>query len=230
MKVKLVYSAICVNGANYDKLQQYENAQMKKLILMLLIMTGTAHAVSFDFEQHESYHRGGLNNQYAWTSRYEIGYFDETIHVDLDLRINGPFNDNWLMAETLWDKPDYDIDIDFFSTDPDYYIRSDPSVARSDMLAWDTDESFRMVAHEMGHMFGLFDEYAGGTVDPATGFTDSMGLMGNLSGRMRDRYYEPFDMWLEGKLASVPVAEAQPIPEPATVILLSFGLILRLFA
>jgi len=191
---------------------------MKKLILMLLIFTFCT-GLTFDWEQNTSFLRSG---PYAWKSTYAIGYWDDTIHVDLDLNVVGPFNDNWLYADTVWDRPGYDIEVDFFASDYDYMVYSDPDQGRSHMTSWDTDANFRMVAHEMGHMFGLYDEYAGGGVNPTTGLIDCTGLMGSLNGQMYDRYYEPFNNWLDGKIAAQPT---NPVPEPETRALVLLGMI-----
>ena len=190
---------------------------MKLLLLLLLI----------PYQQVESYHVGGLNHEYRWHSRYEIGYWDDAIHVDLDINLFGydaPLSklDQWESgAETFWSRPGYHINLDFVDTDYDYRVYNSPDIKRSNMINWDTDQNWRLVAHEMGHMFGLYDEYFGGAVDPNDPVYDWYGIMGNLGGHSMDRYYAPFDAWLADN--SVVYTTPHPTPEPKTILLVLIG-------
>jgi len=78
--------------------------------------------------------------------------------------------------------------------------------------------------HEIGHMFGNFDEYPGGGVNPNGSFGNEPGLMGiSLNGppgtelRLFDRQYQFVADWALAQVGAV-------APEPATVLLMSSGL------
>ncbi len=79
-------------------------------------------------------------------------------------------------------------------------------------------------AHEVGHMFGNYDEYPGGGVNPSGSFGNEPGFMGQgLNGppgtalKLSDRQYEFVTRWASGQLTVA-------APEPATLLLVASGL------
>ena len=79
-------------------------------------------------------------------------------------------------------------------------------------------------AHEVGHMFGNFDEYPGGGVNPNGLFGNEPGLMGqSLNGpkgtelTLFDRQYQFVADWAIGQTRAT-------APEPATFLLIASGL------
>lgn len=65
---------------------------------------------------------------------------------------------------------------------------------------WALDGSIGGIAHDVGHMIGLHDEYVGGAVLRSGPITSPDGIMGGgaaLSvGKMYPRYYDPWLAWL----------------------------------
>jgi hypothetical protein len=103
----------------------------------------------------------------------------------------------------------------------DQVITIIPGWGRSDMLHWYTKDGSPVgegsAAHEFGHMLGLYDEYAGGAVDPITRLIGTRGLMEMTAGPTLDAYYAPFLTWYDAHRPAT-------VPEPATFGLLTVGL------
>ena len=72
-----------------------------------------------------------------------------------------------------------------------------PGSGRADALNWFQSITASIMAHEFGHMLGLFDEYIGGAVDkyPNPTLSDK-GLMGfgalSTDRKMLPRYYQQY--------------------------------------
>jgi hypothetical protein len=99
------------------------------------------------------------------------------------------------------------------------------------MLAWGTapaagESNGLLAAHEYGHMFGLFDEYAGGATDPTGAIFDGGSIMGSTAFGVepRARHYRDFAAWLAAKDPGDQFAIVQ-VPEPAAAWLLSGGML-----
>jgi hypothetical protein len=96
---------------------------------------------------------------------------------------------------------------------------------REDMLNWYADSAAVTMAHEFGHMLGLFDEYIGGAVDqyPNPTLTDT-GLMGlgalTANPAMFPRYYQQFLDYMNSLngpgTATSHTFQLVPVPEPST--------------
>jgi len=98
--------------------------------------------------------------------------------------------------------------------------------------AWGNAYNGAYVAHEVGHMFSLFDEYPGGAVNPSNPIYDNGSIMGSLAAQAKERHYEPFLNWLQQNVSDRdliigPYDPTWEIPEPATLILLSLGILIK---
>jgi len=105
---------------------------------------------------------------------------------------------------------------------------ADPNDSRADMLNWYDTDTAVVNAHEFGHMLGLFDEYAGGAVDPDNPALSNDGLMGlgalNANPVMYERYYQQYLDYMD-ELNEFGDFTLHQTPEPSTAILLFVGLI-----
>ncbi len=109
-------------------------------------------------------------------------------------------------------------------------------IGRGNMLSWYTTSDWgseyngAAAAHEVGHMFSLFDEYKGGAKDPNDPIEDPTSIMGSLDGVAKERHYEPFLDWLQvmAPERELLIGEYDPtwvIPEPATIVILGLGVL-----
>jgi hypothetical protein len=64
---------------------------------------------------------------------------------------------------------------------------------------WSNDWQDEIAAHEAGHMLGLYDEYLGGAVDPATNLIDDTAIMGPNVEQVYERYFTQILNWAEGR-------------------------------
>lgn len=75
-----------------------------------------------------------------------------------------------------------------------------PYGGRIDELNWNISDSPEVIAHEFGHMLGLYDEYPRGALDPESGTIDRSSIMSaNLAGGTSIRHYRRFRSWFIDK-------------------------------
>lgn len=87
------------------------------------------------------------------------------------------------------------------------FNRKPVGMERFDALNWyidrDSDLLKKTVAHEYGHLMGLYDEYSPSVGDPVlhpiNPITDSTGIMGDLLGMPELRHYEFIESWARSK-------------------------------
>jgi hypothetical protein len=198
---------------------------------------------------------------YAWTYKFDIGFNNLEMNVQLRILLQG-YNPGSALEqiwengiENMWGRKFDIVDGDFR-----YHVNFDTTFLHSsagiihhtvtvtygqgsgNMLnwyttsAWGTAYNGAYVAHEVGHMFSLYDEYSGGAVDPSNPIIDYSSIMGDLRGVAYERHYQPFLSWLQpaasGRSLCLdeydPTWINPPIPEPTTIILLALGgIILR---
>jgi hypothetical protein len=160
----------------------------------------------------------GIQNM--WSRRYDI--IDET---------GGPQYDHF----------HYHVNFDVvFPVDPSASVHHTVTVITGqgggNMLTWYTTSEWGSayngpyVAHEVGHMFSLYDEYPGGAQDPASPIVDYGSIMGSLAAGAKERHYEPFLDWLQQmapgrELTIGPYDPDWVIPEPCTLLLLCLGML-----
>jgi hypothetical protein len=189
---------------------------------------------------------GGLNREFRWTASYDIGFSGATTAFNVLLRINlvGAPAGTSLMTrwesgiETIWSNEykvawnrgglyDLFFDVQFGSANAHHTVNVHAGSGIANMLNWYTvnnsgwSPAFQdeFAAHEAGHMFGNYDEYLGGAVNPNGTFGNrSDNLLGTLSTRqLFDRHFQFAQSW----------ADAHPaiaVPEPTTLLLLLAGL------
>jgi serralysin len=197
---------------------------------------------------------GGLNRQFGWTSAYDIGFTQETSSFDVLLKILLGGDDPGLALREIWEHGIESIWTDRFVIEVDsqfhYGVQFDAEFVdagahhnvtvhagpgRVDMLNWFTqnpsgwpdDKQDEVAAHEAGHMFGLFDEYPAGAVDPDGSFGNVPdSLMGPLlTQTLSPRHYDFVVDWLSAKVPERSLAIV-PVPETGTLFLFGSGLAL----
>ncbi|MCF6251693.1 MAG: hypothetical protein L3J75_10575 [Methylococcaceae bacterium] len=213
---------------------------MKKNILLLLVFWGvttSAMAINIPWETISGSRSSG---QFGWNYAYDIGFFNNTLMIDLDINLVGDpvdqaLQNRWeLGIEQIWSTSQFEIpisfNVDWVSQNYDQTVNVHAGSTAStggtfNMTNWYTvgasgwGDAYQeeVVAHEAGHMFGLWDEYVGGAVDPISGTINTGGLMHTLNGPTLDYYYDDMLNWYHANLTTVPV--------PASIWLFCSGLI-----
>lgn len=95
------------------------------------------------------------------------------------------------------------VDIDFSGIDADHEIVVRPGRGRDDQLNWHLSDSAELVAHEVGHAFGIYDEYAGGATAPLPFGGDPQSIMvadPKPGARVSERHFGVFLEWFEKRM------------------------------
>lgn len=241
--------------------------------MLTAIISPTLHADLMNVGQQtvRTWHTGGTDHQYGWYSCYDAEVRNETMYVSLDIQfvgynpgsvlnvwedgIESVWSDQFVIAATSGDLLRVMVDVDFVDSDAHHIVESHAERGRGDMLnwypvdwgGWPDSYQDQLAAHEVGHMFGNYDEYSSGAVnptDPGTWSVPGSIMGGALSAQIYPRHYTPFVDWLESQypgqdfvvaqkaslyagIASAPYAPGavtigtgNPVPEPSTILLL----------
>jgi PEP-CTERM putative exosortase interaction domain len=194
---------------------------------------------------------------YSWNYSYHLSFQNDTLLAQVGVELVGAdpgtaLRNQWESGvESTWSNH-YDVvdgtylypillDLVWVGSSPDETVTVHAGTGGVDMLNWYTTNpsgypnSYQgvLAAHEVGHMIGLYDEYYGGAVDPATQFQATNALMADL-GPVQQRYYLGMLGWLEGasgrdlalvSAPEVPEPSGSEVPEPSTIALAAIGLL-----
>ena len=101
------------------------------------------------------------------------------------------------------------VDLQFGRLNPHYtVVLTNDAAAHANPLNWSRYSSARVIAHEVGHMLGAYDEYAGGGQDPDSPQNDPLSLMGgaiNADVRCRARHFELITEWASARVGDVEI-------------------------
>ncbi|MEQ9459999.1 MAG: hypothetical protein RIG82_03495 [Phycisphaeraceae bacterium] len=159
---------------------------------------------------------------YGWGYGYDIEFEDSALNISMDIKLEfddgisaetqAALKDTWEAGiESTWnDKFDvikdgtwrFPINVEVNWVDPHHTVRVRPGPATSTSNTWDTKDNGNVAAHEFGHLFGLFDEYAGGALDGDMTLdgTSIMGVSPTATGAPpKSRHYQGFLDWLSAK-------------------------------
>ena len=218
---------------------------MKKILMLLVFFGVCGETMAFSIPW-QTISGSRVSDHYAWNYSYDIGFFNEALMIDLDIKLVGDPVDHSLLnrwehgIEDIWSTDRFAIpilfNVDWVSEDYDAVVYvHDRGTGVFNMTNWNTRNANgwgdayqeEIAAHEAGHMVGLWDEFAGGAVDPATGLINTGGLMQTLNGPTLDPYYADLFGWYD---KFKPVPDVNPpgvvsISLPATVWLFCSGLL-----
>lgn len=220
---------------------------IKKLIVILALVflfCNPVNATTFEWE-HMS---GVVSSTYCdWKYSYDIGFYDDTLMVDVDIKLNAympdtSLTDRWEAGiESIWSTDRFDVpisfNVDWVTTDYDYAVSVVDGARQWKMMVWATvgasgwGDAYQeeVAAHEFGHMITMWDEYAGGGTNAATNMIDTGGLMHTLNGSTLDYYYDPFLDWYDEKVAGIGSGfAAATVPEPAIGLLIGLSMFILL--
>jgi hypothetical protein len=172
---------------------------------------------------------------YGWSYSYDIGFFDGLLMIDVDIALTGAhpgvdLQNRWESGiEQIWSTNRFEVpirlNVDWVSSNYDQLVTIVSGTGRWNMLTWYTvgaagwGDAYQeeVAGHEYGHMISMWDEYAGGAINPATGLIDTGGLMHTLNGPTLDYYYVPFLEWYEDRHPAI-------VSEPGTDVLIAAGI------
>jgi hypothetical protein len=135
----------------------------------------------------------GDNNgtpDYGWTSKYDISFTGQTLHVEINIQLTGAdpgdaLKQTWRDGiESIWNNKyeivdgEYaypiEVKVNWVTSNPHHTVTVVSGKGHYDMLTWYTECDWgaeyndEAAAHEAAHMFGQYDEYA-------EDFTDTNG-------------------------------------------------------
>jgi hemolysin type calcium-binding protein len=135
------------------------------------------------------------DNGFKWNVRYDLSFQNSEVLTTLKIDLVGDppgllralswyagINDTWNDKVCFSDGSRlYEVKLkaDFVDGGAHHIVDVTSGSGATDMNNWYTDDSGATAAHEAGHMFGNFDEYAGGATN--NGFTTTGTLMSDLT-------------------------------------------------
>ena len=163
-------------------------------------------------------------NGFAWNYGYDIRLDDKALNIKVRINLIPARGVTWPDIERvkpLWEEgieriwsekyaleissgQRYRVFVDVFFKGPGYHydVIVRPGSGGTDELNWNIQDSPERVAHEFGHMIGLFDEYERGALAPKNAIIDPESIMTSNPGKgavARVRHFEPFRRWFMGK-------------------------------
>ncbi|MBW1900049.1 MAG: hypothetical protein JRJ20_00275 [Deltaproteobacteria bacterium] len=165
----------------------------------------------------------GLNG-FAWNYAYDLRLKDNKLVVSVGINLipaRGVTRPEIERVEPFWEKgieqiwsekfaletiseQRYPVVVDVSFKGPEFHhdVIVRPGSGGTDELNWNILDNPKRVAHEFGHMIGLFDEYERGALAPQNAVIDSGSIMTSNPGEgamARERHFEPFRRWFIGK-------------------------------
>lgn len=168
--------------------------------------------------------RMAAQNGFAWNYGYDINVENSTLIVRVAINLipaRGIRRPELERVKPLWEQAieriwsnkfalettqgrRYPIVIDASFRGPKFHhdVIVRPGSGPSDELNWNILDSPELVAHEFGHMIGMYDEYEKGALAPQDAVIDPDSIMTSNPGEgatTHARHYEKFRRWFIGK-------------------------------
>lgn len=171
----------------------------------------------------------------TWRAAFDVELLPEQVLIVLRLRlvpgpgITRPRLDRWTSSweadvEARWSgqfallvgdaaRP-INVDVQFDNRRPHHtvVVREDAG-AGIDQLNWSIWSSPVVVAHEVGHMIGAWDEYPRGGQDPHEPMSDPNSVMGGADGpevQVASRHFNALAPWAQARLGAFELARTKP--------------------
>jgi serralysin len=165
-----------------------------------------------------NYHEDRADGAFAWDVRYDLTFLTGTVVIDLDVRLTGfdpgaAIRNIWETGtERIWNNKVFfddgttlipvELRFDFVASGQHQSVEVHAGSGGADMAnwyqtpaGWGPDYHDEIAAHEVGHMLGNFDEYAGGAT--YAGFTRTNSLMSDLTVAEMEDYFWTVEWFTE---------------------------------
>jgi len=233
---------------------------VKKKILLAFFVCGlpattlAAPISDIGIDYVSNFYSSGI---FGWNSSYDISFQNQNLILDIDIDLIGDDPGSALIStweqgiESIWSNA-FDIydgtylydtvfNVDWVNSGADHTVTVHSGSGAVNMTNWYTDNPSgwpnnyhdEIAAHEFGHMFGLYDEYIGGAVNPLTGLIRPDSIMGQNLTTPHTDHYTDLTGWLSlnsGISLSLVTDSGDhyynisSVPEPETYAMLMAGL------
>lgn len=167
--------------------------------------------------------RLSAKNGFSWRYSYDIAFRESKVFVHVAIHLipaGGVTKLELDRAKTTWEqgieetwsnefsigtmsgqKYPIIVDVTFNGSWFHHDVIVRPGGGRSEVIHWNILDSPAIVAHEFGHMIGVYDEYKRGAIDPQLKTIDATSIMTSnpTAGVTYARHYKQFLAWFSEK-------------------------------
>ncbi|MFN3202440.1 MAG: hypothetical protein ACE366_28840 [Bradymonadia bacterium] len=169
---------------------------------------------------------------FGWTVKYTLSVYPERISIRLGIKLvsAGVTAKELRARRAVWEKEvealwtgkfeaafgdrrvPIEVDLDFHATHPQHIVLVRPGRGHADKLNWNIEDPAWVIAHEVGHMLGAYDEYAFGAQHPTSPVADASSVMSNgvtpkgakpVTPRTHARHLKDVALWLHKSTGEV---------------------------
>jgi len=179
-------------------MSSHGTTQLIRLILVFicLLFASTGHAQTTDIRQEM------LTGNARWVSAFELTAFPDKVVIRINISllpasevnrvalkqktalwkaaIDDTWNDRFYVEADDGELPIL-FDVRFTHRDPHHRVVIHPGRWNPDQHNWYINTPPSIVAHEIGHMIGAYDEYRGGALSSDQPLIDPKSIMGSRS-------------------------------------------------